>query len=193
MELKTFKTLSIAGALLLCCAVYSGTVSGQPARKQYVADFGVSFNQATVTKAQRGMLGLDISVGKMFTNNLSVGLAVGYDVVSYQKDEGIYARFAVVPVLAKAKYYFTIAPAMTLHAALAGGVYQAIPHLSTDAIGGITESGLHPGGSLGVGFDWWLFGRQGLGAELEYNFFDSGAEDLFSYFAVRVNYSLIKM
>jgi hypothetical protein len=192
MELKTFKTFSIAGALLLCCAVFSGIASGQPAQKQYVADFGAAFTQATVTKAQRGMLGLDLSVGKMFTGSLSAGLAVGYDVVSYQKNEGIYARLAIVPVLAKAKYYFTVAPAMQLHAALAGGVYQAIPHLGTDAIGGISEAGLHPGGSLGVGFDWWLFGRQGLGAEFEYTFFDSGAEDLFSYFAFRVNYSIFK-
>lgn len=193
MELKTTKTLSIAGAFLLCCAVYSGTASGQAVQKQYVADFGAAFTQATVTKAQRGMLGLDISVGKMFTSSLSAGLAVGYDVVSFQKNEGIYARLAIVPVLAKAKYYFTIAPAMQVHAALAGGVYQMVPHLGTDQIGGISEAGLHPGGSLGVGFDWWLFGRQGLGAEFEYNFFDSGAENLFSYFSFRVNYSIIKI
>jgi hypothetical protein len=193
MELKTLKTLSIAGALLLCCAVYSGTASGQPVQKQYVADFGVAFTQATVTKAQGGMLGLDLSVGKMITNSLSVGLAIGYDVVSYQKHEGIYARLAVVPLLAKAKYYFTIAPSMQLHAIVAGGAYEMIPHLGTDAIGGISKAGLHPGGSVGVGFDYWLFGRQGLGAEFEYNFLDSGAENLFSYFALRLNYSIIKM
>ena len=64
MELKTLKTLSIAGALLLCCVVFSGTASGQAVQKQYVADFGAAFTQATVTKAQRGMLGLDLSVGK---------------------------------------------------------------------------------------------------------------------------------
>jgi hypothetical protein len=193
MELKTFKTFSIAGALLLCCAVYSGTALGQAAKKQYVADFGAAFTQATVTKAQRGMLGLDLSVGKMFTNSLSAGVAVGYDIASFQKNEGIYARFAIVPLLAKAKYYFTIAPAMQLHAIVAGGAYQTIPHLGTDAIGGISKADIRPGGSIGVGFDWWIFGRQGLGAEFEYNFFDSGAEDMFSYFAVRVNYSLIKM
>jgi hypothetical protein len=193
MELKTTKTLSIAGALFLCCAVYSGTVSGQAAQKQYVADFGAAFTQATVTKAQRGMLGLDLSAGKMFTPSLSAGLAIGYDVVSFQKYEGIYARLAIVPVLAKAKYYFTIAPAMQIHAALAGGVYQMVPHLGTDAIGGISKAGLHPGGALGVGFDYWFLGRQGVGAEIEYNFFDSGATDLFSYFVFRVNYSIIKM
>jgi len=193
MDLKTLKTLSIAGALLLCCAVYSGTASGQAVQKQYIADFGAAFTQATATKAQRGMLGLDLSAGKMFTNSLSVGLAIGYDVVSFQKYEGIYARLAIVPLLAKAKYYFTIAPAMQLHAALAGGAYQTLPHLGTDPIGGVSKAELNPGGSLGVGFDYWFLGSQGLGAEFEYNFFDSGAEDLFSYFSFRVNYSIIKM
>jgi hypothetical protein len=193
MELKTLKTLSIAGALFLCCAVYSGPASGQAVQKQYVADFGAAFTQATVTKAQTGLLGLDLSAGKMFTNSLSAGLAIGYDIVSFQENEGIYERLAIVPILAKAKYYFTIAPAMQLHAIVAGGAYQAIPHLGTDPIGGISEAGLHPGGSLGVGFDYWFLGSQGLGAEFEYNFFDSGAEDLFSYFAFRVNYSIIKM
>ena len=191
--MKTLKTLSTAGALLLCCAVLSGTASGQAVQKQFVADFGAAFTQATVTKAQRGMLGLDLSIGKMVTGDLSVGLAIGYDIASYQKDEGIYERFAIVPLLAKAKYYFTIAPSMQLHAMAAGGGYQVIPHLGTDAIGGISEAGMHPGGSIGVGFDYWMFGRQGIGAEFEYNFFDSGAEDLFSYFSLRVNYSMIKM
>ena len=88
MELKTLKTLSIAGALLLCCAVLSGTASGQAVKKQYVADFGVAFTQATVTKAQTGLFGLDLSAGKMFTNSLSAGLAIGYDVVSFQKNRG---------------------------------------------------------------------------------------------------------
>ena len=193
MELKTLKTLSIAGALLLCCAVYSGTASGQAVQKQYVANFGVAFTQATVTKAQTGLVGIDLSVGKMFTNNLSAGLMLGYDVVSFQENEGIYARLAIVPLLAKAKYYFTIGPAMQLHAALAAGAYQTIPHLGTDPIGGITESDLRPGGAIGVGFDWWMFGSQGLGAEFEYNFFDSGTEELFSYLSVRVNYSIIRM
>jgi hypothetical protein len=193
MELKTLKTLSIAGALLLCCAVLSGTASGQAVQKQFVADFGAAFTQATVTKAQMGMFGLDLSIGKMFTNNLSVGLLLGYDVVSFQKDEGIYERLAIAPLLARAKYYFTIAPSMQLHAIVSGGGYQAIPHLGTDPIGGISKTGLHPGGSVGIGFDYWLFGRQGLGAEFEYNFFDSGAEDIFSYFSVRLNYSIIKM
>ena len=192
-DLKKLKTISAASALLACCVALSGTASGQAVQKQYVADFGAAFTQATVTKAQSGLFGLDISMGKMLTNNLSVGLALGYDVVSFQKVEGIYQRFAIFPILAKAKYYFTIAPLMQLHASAAGGMYQMVPHLGVDPVGGVWSAQTKPGGSVGIGFDYWRFGTSGLGAEFEYNFIDSGTEDLFSYFAFRVNYSIFKM
>ena len=192
MDLKTLRTLSIAGALLLCCAVYSGTASAQAVQKQFVADFGAAYTQATVTKAQGGMLGIDVSIARMFTNNLSAGLAIGYDIVSYRQNGDIYERLAVIPVLAKAKYYFTIAPSMQLHAALAAGGYQTLPHLGTDAVGGVTESKLNFGVGAGAGFDYWAFGTMGLGAEFEYNFFDTGAEDLFSYFAIRLNFIVLR-
>jgi hypothetical protein len=191
--LKTLQTLSTAGALFLCCAVFSSTAFAQPAQKQYVVDFGAAFTQATVVKAQRGLVGLDITAGRMFTSSLSLGFSVGYDVASFQKEEGIYARLAIVPILAKVRYYFGIAPAMQLHASLAGGAYQTIPHFGTDQIGGITKAGLNPGGSLGIGFEYWFLGTQGIGAEFEYNFFDAGAPDIFSYFALRVNYCLVRM
>lgn len=187
------RTMKVAGAILACCAVFSGTAFGQAIQKQYVADFGAAFTQATVTKAQRGLIGLDISTGKMVTNNLSVGLAIGYDVVSYQKAEGINERLAIIPFLAKAKYYFTLAPLMQIHAVVGGGAYQMLPHLGIDPVGGVWKSEIKAGGVAGVGFDYWLMGNQGIGAEFEYNFFDSGATSLFSYFAFRVNYSIIKM
>jgi hypothetical protein len=187
------KAIRFASLFLTCCAVFSGAALGQAVQKQYVADFGLAFTQATVTKAQMGLVGLDISTGKMLTNSLSVGLAIGYDIVSYQKENEIYERLSVIPILAKAKYYFTIAPLMQVHASVAGGAYQMVPHLGVDPVGGITRSEIHPGGSLGVGFDYWFLGRQGIGGEFEYNFFDSGAEDMFSYFALRLNYSIIKM
>lgn len=190
--MKTIRTFSIAGALLLCCAVYSGTASAQAVQKQFVADFGAAYTQATVTKAQGGMLGLDLTIARMFTNNLSAGLAVGYDVVSYRQYNDIYERLAVLPILAKAKYYFTIAPSMQLHAALAAGGYQTLPHLGTEAVGGVTEAKLNFGGGVGVGFDYWCFGSMGLGAEVEYNFFDTGAEDLFSYLALRLNFIVLR-
>ena len=187
------QTIRVTSAILACCGVFSGTALAQPVQKQYVADFGAAFTQATVTKAQTGFFGLDISTGKMLTNNLSVGLATGYDVVSFQKVEGIYQRLAIIPVLAKAKYYLTVAPLMQLHATAAGGVYQMVPHLGVDPVGGVWNSKTKPGGSVGIGFDYWRLGTSGLSAEFEYNFLDSGGEGLFSYFAMRVSYSIIKM
>jgi hypothetical protein len=187
------KTISVALMCVVCCGALSAAAFGQAAQKQYVADFGAAFPQATVTKAQMGLIGFDLSTGKMLTNNISVGLAFGYDIVSYQKFEGIYERLTVVPILAKAKYYFTIAPLMQLHASVAGGGYQMIPHLGIDPVGGISKAGVKVGGSAGIGFDYWFMGRNGLGAELEYNFLDSGTDRLFSYITFRVNYSIIKM
>lgn len=187
------RTIKVASAILACCAVFSGTALGQAIQKQYVADFGVAFTQATATKAQRGLIGLDISTGKMITNNLSLGLAIGFDVVSYQKVQGINERLSIIPILAKAKYYFTVAPLMQVHAMVGGGAYQMLPHLGVDPVGGVWKSEMKAGGVAGVGFDYWLMGNQGIGAEFEYNFFDTGAPSLFSYFAFRVNYSIIKM
>jgi hypothetical protein len=162
-------------------------------QKQYIADFGAAFTQATVTKAQMGLIGLGISTGKMLTNSLSAGIGISCDVVSYQKVSGIYERLMIVPILARTKYYFNIAPLMQIHALAAGGAYQMIPHLGIDAVGGVSKAEMKFGGSFGVGFDYWFLGRQGIGAEFEYNFFDAGANDIFSYFAFRVNYSIIKM
>jgi hypothetical protein len=185
--------ISVATALVVCCAVAPASVSGQAIGKQYVADFGAAFTQATVTKAQSGLFGVDIATGKMLTNNLSVGLALGYDIVSYQKTEGIYERLAIVPILAKAKFYVTVAPLMQVHAIVAGGAYRSVPHLGVDAVGGVWKSEVKAGGAAGVGFDYWFLGTKGIGAEFEYNFFDAGQDQLFSYFAFRVNYSIIKM
>lgn len=72
--MKTLRTIRVAGAILACCVILSGTAFAQAVQKQYVADFGVAFTQATVTKAQTGFFGADISTGKMLTNNLSLGL-----------------------------------------------------------------------------------------------------------------------
>jgi hypothetical protein len=187
------KTSLVVSVILLSCVTLSGAVFGQAIQKQYIADFGCAFTQATVTKAQMGLAGIDIQVGKMLTNNICVGLATGYDVVSFRKVDSIYERLAMVPIVAKAKYFLTIAPAMQLHASVAAGAYQSIPHLSIDPIGEIWNASTDPGGAAGIGFDYWFLGRQGVSAEFEYNFIDSGGEDLFSYFAVRLNYSLIKM
>ena len=193
MNLK--RIVAISCVFLLCSIAAAGAGNCQPMAKQLVADFGGAFTQATVTKAQLGFVGLDLQTGRMLTNNISVGLAAGYDIVSFQKVAGIYERLAVVPILAKARYYLTIAPLMQLHASVAAGVYQSVPHLSVNPIGGVWDADIRPGGAAAIGFDYWFLGTKGLGAELEYNFFDSGSSksSLFSYFAVRVNFSIIKL
>lgn len=187
----------VAISLVVCSCLVAAAGAGicQPMAKQAVVDFGAAFTQATVTKAQMGFVGFDLQTGKMLTNGLSVGIATGYDIVSLQKVAGIYERFAVVPLLAKAKYYLNIAPLMQAHASVAGGVYQTLPHLNIDPIGGMWESELRPGGAVGVGFDYWFLGSKGLSAELEYNFFHTGNEEssIFSYFGVRLNFSMIKL
>jgi len=191
--LNILKPISVVSAVLLCSAVLSGAVFGQALQKQYVADFGAAFTQATVTKAQMGLIGIDLQVGKMLTNNISVGIATGFDVVSYQHLNEIYERLTMMPLLAKAKYYYTFAPGMQVYGSVAAGIYKSIPHLTTDPIGGIWNAETDPGGAAGVGVNYWFMGTQGLGVEFEYNFFDTGGESLFSYFAIRLNYSIIKM
>ena len=193
LDLEMRKANLVAGFFLLCSVVFSETALGQATKNQYVADFGAAFTQATVTKARGGFVGLDLQAGKMLTSNISLGLATGCDVVSLRKIGDVYERLSIIPVLAKAKMYFTIAPMMQLYASAAGGVYQSVPHLNTEPIGEIWNADASPGGSLGIGFNYWLLGTQGLGAEFEYNFFDGGGENMFSYFAVRLNYSIIKM
>jgi hypothetical protein len=196
--LKTLKSISIVGAGALFCAALAGAAFAQPMQNQYVADFGGAFTQATVRKAQTGLAGFDIQVGKMLTNNVSVGLATGFDMCSfrsmtYSNGETTYERLGVIPILAKLRYCLNIAPLTQLFASVAGGAYQTVPHLGTSPIGGVWEAGVHPGGSAAIGFSYFFGGRQGIGAEFEYHFFDSDSDDLFSYFAMRINYTLVKM
>ncbi len=196
--MKSLKSISIVGAGALLVAALSAAACAQPIQNQYVADFGAAFTQATVRKAQTGFAGIDIQVGKMLTNNISVGLSTGYDVCSfrsltYEGGESIYERLGVIPILAKIRFGFAIAPLTQVYASVAGGAYQTVPHLSTTPIGGVWQSGIHPGAAGAVGFNYFFRGMQGLGAEFEYHFFDSDGDELFSYFAVRLNYTLIKM
>lgn len=196
--MKTAKFATMLGAVALLCAALPAASFGQAQRGQYVADFGAAFTQATVVKAQTGLAGIDIQVGKMITGGLSVGLATGYDVcsfrtITYDSGSKVYERMGVVPILAKARYNLNVAPLTVVHASVAAGVYQTIPHLDTTPIGGIWESGTHAGGAAAIGGTYYFMGTMGVGAEFEYNFFDSGAEELFSYFALRLNFSMIKM
>jgi hypothetical protein len=161
--------------------------------KQMVAEFGLAYAQATVSGAPSGLVGFDLQTGKMLTNNLSVGLGIGYDIVSFNKVGGIYQRLAIIPILAKAKYYFNIAPLMQVHASAAAGAYKTLPHLATGSIGGVSASKIKAGGSAGAGFDYWFMGTKGIGAEVEYNVFPYSNGKRFSYLVVRVNLIMIKL
>ena len=145
-----------------------------------------------------GLAGIDIQVGKMVSNALSVGVETGFDVCSFRSVEypggnTVYERLGVIPVLLKARYHFNVAPLTQVYGSLAGGVYQTVPHLNTTPIGGVWDSGLHAGGAGAVGFTYYFLATQGIGFEFEYHFFDADSDELFSYFAARINYSLIKM
>jgi len=191
LNLKRYILLS--SAFLLCCSAGAGPASGQPMAKQLVADFGLAYTQATVSGAPSGLVGLDLHTGKMLTNNLSVGIAVGFDVVSFRKVGGIYERLSIIPILAKGKYYFNIAPLLQVHASAAGGVYKTLPHLATGSIGGVSASKVKAGGSAGAGFDYWFMGTKGIGAEVEYNVFPYSNGKRFSYLAFRVNLIMTKL
>lgn len=192
MNAKRFVALSVV--VCSCLVAAAGTGVCQPMAKQAVIEIGAAFSQATVTKAQMGFLGIDIQTGRMLTNGLSVGVATGCDIVSLQKVGGIYERFSVVPILAKAKYYLNVAPLMQVHASVGAGAYQTLPHLNIEPIGGMWNADLRPGGAIGVGFDYWFLGSKGLTAEFEYNFFHTGVEEssIFSYFGVRLSFGMVK-
>jgi hypothetical protein len=187
------KSFVLLSAFLLCCSIGAGQAHGQPMAKQLVGNFGVAFTQATVSGAKTGFAGLDLYTGKMLTNGIALGIAVGYDIVSFNKVGGIYQRFAVIPILAKAKYNLNIAPLMQVHASVAGGAFNTVPHLATGSLGGISDNEIKPGGSVGAGFDYWMMGTKGLGGEIEYSLFPAGGGKLFSYFAVRLNLSFTKL
>lgn len=195
--MKIAKTVSAIAAGALICAALPAAALSQAARNEYVADFSVGFAQATVRKAQMGFAGANLKVAKMITHGISVGLSTGFDICSFRSvpypDGGtVYERLGVIPILATARYNINIAPLAHAYASIAAGAYRTVPHLNTTPIGGISKAGLHPGGAAAIGFDYYFLGLQGLGAELEYNFFDSDGDELFSYFAVRLKYSMIK-
>lgn len=189
---------SLASTVVAFLIMLSNPVLSQPLKGQYVADFGGAFTQATVVKAQMGLAGVDVQLEKMLTNNISLGLETGFDVCSFKSvqtssGEKIYERLAVIPILAKARFCFNAAPLTQVYAGLAAGAYQTVPHLGTVPVGGVQNAGIHAGGSGSVGFSYYFLGSKAIGAEFEYHFFDVGSEELFSYFAVRVNYSILKM
>lgn len=185
---------TIAGIAIfaLCLIAVNGAANGQATRKRYVLDFGAAFTQATVSKARTGLLGLDMYAGKMLTSNLCVGVGTGYDIVSFYGLGETKERLAMIPILAKIKFYFTLSPMLQVYASAGGGVYRAQPHLSATPIGDIWYATNQPGGAVGFGASYWFLLTQGIGLSFEYHFLTTDADNIFSYFAMRLDYSIIK-
>jgi hypothetical protein len=157
----------------------------------FMGDFGIAYTQATVVNAKSGFVGFDVFAGTMLTDKLGIGLFTGYDVTSYEKQGDATESLAFIPVLVKLKYYFNIGTRLQLFVSGAAGAYRSIPHLATEPIGDIWYAGNHYGGSVSFGINWWFLLTQGVGFDYEYHFFTTEG-DMFSYFAVRIDYCLIR-
>lgn len=178
--------------LLLCCLVMPGLARGQASKGQFIVDFGAAFTQATADDAATGLFGIDIFAGKMLTSGLCLGFSTGGDIVSYENINDYHSRLVVFPLLAKARYYITFSRMLQAHVSLAGGAYRVSPHLAEGSIGGVRYSMNQPGGSVGIGIDYYFLLTQGVTFEVEYHMFNTDEDDMFGYFAARVNYSLIR-
>jgi hypothetical protein len=178
--------------LLFCCLVLPGLARGQASKGQFVVDLGVAYTQATADDAASGLVGLDIAAGKMLNNSIYLGFGTGADVVSYENIDDYHSRLVVFPLIVKARYYITFNRMLQAHVSLAGGAYRVSPHLASGPIGGVKYSMTQPGGSVGIGIDYYFLLTTGVTFELEYHMFNTDYDDMFGFFAVRVNYSVIK-
>lgn len=195
----------VSRALLLSLAVllFAVPVLGQANSGKAVIYIGGSFNKALPDGAENGFFGIDMFAGKMVTNNLCLGAHFGVDVVHYYKytvssstDEGggdYTERLSVIPILFKARYYYSFSTMFQVHAQAGIGVYNTISNLGGNHIGGISGNDMRPGGSLGIGFDYWFLLTTGVTFELEYHAFTTeGDAGTFDYVQFRVDYSIIK-
>ncbi|MBN1885537.1 MAG: outer membrane beta-barrel protein [Candidatus Krumholzibacteriota bacterium] len=169
-------------------ATAGGAVSGRS-----VFHIGGSFSKATVDNAESGFFGVGFFGGKMITHNICLGVSAGYDIVSYNKsDNGNYERLGIIPVQIKAVYFLRLNEMMQLYAAAGGGFYRVVPHLGVEPVGDIHTTETRPGGSVTIGFDYWFLLTSGIGFALEYHAFPPDDGDLFTYYAARVDYTLVR-
>ena len=193
---------------LFLCLAMTGTAFGQANSNKAVIHLGGSYNKDLVDDTGAGFFGLDIYAGKMITNKLCLGFSIGYDIVHYDtpaeelvKTEPFKESLGVIPFTIKAKYYFTFSQMIQAYVSAGAGVYRAVPYLAgrpipspteVGTIGTIRSAGNCPGGSIGIGLDYWFLLTTGIGFELEYHMFKVPDGDNFSYIQARVDYSLIK-
>lgn len=183
--------------------LFAVPVLGQANSGKAVIYIGGSYNKATADDAQNGFFGVDMFAGKMITNNLCLGACFGYDIVHYYKytvssapDKGggdFTERLSVIPVLFKARYYFSINRMMQFNVHAGVGVYNTISKLGGNSVGGISGNETRPGGSIGIAFDYWFLLTTGVTFEFEYHAFTipSGGT-VFKFWQARVDYGIIK-
>lgn len=201
--MKSRKLVSRVLLLSLAVLFFAVPVLGQANSGKAVIYIGGSYNQALVEDAENGFFGIDMFAGKMMTNELCLGVSAGYDIVhnySYtvasDADAGggdFNERLSIIPVLIKARYYFTISPMMQFNIAAGAGVYNTISDLGGNSVGGISGNEKRPGGSIGIGFDYWFLLTTGVSFEFEYHAFTipSGGT-VFKFWQARVDYGIIK-
>ena len=190
--MKTKAILSLSGILVLFCLVLTGPAHGQATDGQFVIHMGAAYAKTTEENADSGFFGIDIFAGKMITNNICIGVGVGYDIAHYSGKGDLKERLALIPMTAKALYFVNFGPMLQMYVSAAGGVYRAMPHLAGGKIGDIGYTTNQPGGSVGIGLDYWFLLTTGVGFGFEYHTFKTDGDDLFSYFTARVDYTLIK-
>ena len=178
--------------------LFAVPVLGQANSGKAVIYIGGSYNKALAEGAKNGFFGIDMFAGKMFTNELCLGVSAGYDIVhnyKYTTSSGgdFTEMLSIIPVLFKARYYFTLSPMMQFNVAAGAGVYNTISDLGGKSVGGISGNEKRPGGSIGIGFDYWFLLTTGVSFEFEYHAFTipSGGT-VFKVGQVRVDYGINK-
>ncbi len=201
--MKSRKLGSRALLLSLAVLLFAVPVFGQANSGKAVIYIGGSYSKALPDGAENGFFGLDFYAGKMLTNNLCLGAYFGMDIVHYYKytvsssaDEGggdYTERLSVIPITLKARYYHSFSTMFQVHAQVGVGVYNTIARLGGGCVGGVCGNGTRPGGSIGIGFDYWFLLTTGVTFELEYHAFTTeGDAGIFDYVQLRVDYSIIK-
>ncbi len=201
--MESRKLVSRVLLLSLAVLVFAVPVLGQANSGKAVVYIGGSFSKALPDGAENGFFGLDLFAGKMVTNNLCLGAHFGFDIVHYYKytvsssaEEGggdYTQRLSIIPILFKARYYHSFSTMFQVHAQVGSGVYHTIARLGGDCVGGICGNDLRPGGSIGIGFDYWFLLTTGVTFELEYHAMTTdGDAGTFDYVQFRVDYSIIK-
>ncbi len=183
--------------------LFAVPVLGQANSGKAVIYIGGSYNKAMVDDAQNGFFGIDMFAGKMITNELCLGISSGYDIVHNYKytvssdpDKGggdFTETLSVIPVLLKARYYFSINRMMQVNVQAGAGVYKTISRLGGNSVGRISGNETRPGGSIGIAFDYWFLLTTGVSFEFEYHAFTMpGGGTVFKFWQARVDYGIIK-